>query len=58
MSTFWTNTIWYVLLGILTLFELIFVIIKAEKRSIVAALYFTIVLHFDNFMHFIHQLPA
>jgi len=41
-ATFWTNTIWYVLLGILTLFELIFVMVKAERRKLTFAFYLTI----------------
>lgn len=39
---FWTNTIWYVLLGISTLFELIFIIVKTERRSNAVAFYLTI----------------
>ena len=42
VSTFWTNTIWYVLLGIITLFELIYTFFKAEKRSQVFAFFITI----------------
>lgn len=48
--TFWTNTIWYLLLGITTLFELIFILIKTERRSITVAFYLTIlgiVLNFE-----------
>lgn len=43
MNLFWTNTIWYVLLGILTLFEVIFSIIKAKRRKFVFAFYLTLV---------------
>lgn len=40
--TFWTNTIWFVLLGIITIFEIIIVLIKAKNRKSVVALYWTI----------------
>lgn len=39
--TFWTNTIWYVLLGVVTLFELIYVTRKTNKHGLVWALYLT-----------------
>lgn len=39
---FWTNTIWYVLLGILTLIEFIFVMVRAEKRKLTFAFYLTL----------------
>ncbi len=42
-STFWTNTIWYVLLGISTLIELIFTMLKAKRRRLTFAFYLTIV---------------
>lgn len=42
VSTFWTHTIWYTLLGIFTLFELVFVMIKAERRKLTFAFYLTI----------------
>lgn len=42
MNYFWTNTIWYVLLGILTLIELIFVMVRVEKRRLTFAFYLTI----------------
>ena len=42
MNFFWTNTIWYVLLGLVTLFQLIFVMIKAKRRYLTIALYITI----------------
>lgn len=41
-STFWTYTIWYVLLGIITVFELIIVILKAKNRRQVVAFYLII----------------
>lgn len=41
-STFWTYTIWYVLLGIITLFELIIVILNAKNRRQIFAFYLTI----------------
>ncbi|MDR3587158.1 MAG: hypothetical protein P4L59_17865 [Desulfosporosinus sp.] len=43
MNLFWTNTIWYVLLGVLTIFEVIFSIIKAKRRKYVFAFYMTLV---------------
>ena len=42
MNYFWTNTIWYILLGISTLFELIYVLVKAKKRRLAFAFYLTI----------------
>ena len=50
MNCFWTNTIWYVLLGILTLVELVFIIVKTENRRLAFAFYLTIsglVLYFE-----------
>lgn len=41
-STFWTNTIWFILLGITTIIELIIVFYKAENRKSVLALYCTV----------------
>lgn len=51
MEYFWTNTIWYILLGVLTLSELIFVMIKVENRKLTLAFYLTligIVLHYET----------
>jgi hypothetical protein len=51
MDYFWTNTIWYILLGIATLFELIFVMLKARNRRLTIAFYLTvlgIVLYFET----------
>lgn len=51
MEYFWTNTIWYIYLGILTLLELIFVMITVENRRLTLAFYLTligIVLHFET----------
>jgi hypothetical protein len=39
-STFWTNTIWFILLGISTVIELIVIFIKVKNRKQVLALYF------------------
>ncbi|WP_036947031.1 hypothetical protein [Pseudobacteroides cellulosolvens] len=50
-STFWTNTIWYILLGILTLIQLVFVMVKAKRRRLTLALYLTtvgITLYFET----------
>jgi len=43
MDLFWTNTIWYVLLGILTIFQVIVSIIKAKRRQFSFAFYMTLV---------------
>lgn len=51
MNYFWTNTIWYVILGILTLIELIIVMVKAKNRRLNIAFYLTvlgIVLYFET----------
>lgn len=51
MNYFWTNTIWYILLGILTLIELIFVMFRTENRKLMIAFFLTItgiVLHFET----------
>ncbi|MDR3543623.1 MAG: hypothetical protein P4L69_22105 [Desulfosporosinus sp.] len=42
MNLFWTNTIWYVLLGVLTVFEVIFSIIKSKRYKFVFAFYMTL----------------
>jgi hypothetical protein len=42
VSHFWTNTIWYLLLGILTLFVVLFVLIKVKNRKFVFAFYMTL----------------
>lgn len=42
MNDFWTNTIWYLLLGILTVLVLLFVLIKVKNRKFVFALYMTL----------------
>ena len=41
-SAFWSNTIWYVLLGILTLVELIYVMVRVENRRLTFAFYLTV----------------
>lgn len=41
-STFWSNTIWYILLGIATIVELVIIFVKADNRKDVLALYLTI----------------
>lgn len=49
-STFWTNTIWYMILGIVTLFQLVFVMIKAKHRRETFAFFLTIfgiTLHYE-----------
>ena len=49
-STFWTNTIWYVLLGIVTLVELVFTMIKAQKRKLTFAFFLSVLgitLHYE-----------
>jgi hypothetical protein len=50
-STFWTNTIWYLFLGISAILEFSVVIIKVKNRRLTIAFYFTlvgIVLNFEN----------
>lgn len=41
-STFWSNTIWYVILGIITIIEIIFAMVKAERRKLTFAFFLTI----------------
>lgn len=51
MSYFWTNTIWYILLGVTTSFQLFFVITKSQNRQQTFAFYLTIlgiVLSFES----------
>lgn len=43
MNYFWTNTIWYLLLGVLTICEVIVSIIKAKRRKFAFAFYMTLV---------------
>jgi len=43
MNYFWTNTIWYVLLGVSTIFEVIFSIVKAKRPKFVFAFYMVLV---------------
>lgn len=40
-SGFWSNTIWFVLLGITTIVEIVVIIAKAKNRKLVIALLFT-----------------
>jgi hypothetical protein len=42
LSTFWTNTIWFLLLSVTTIIELIFVFAKAKNRKHALAVYFTL----------------
>ena len=39
---FWSNTIWYILLSILTVFELIVIFVRAERRKFIFAFYLTL----------------
>lgn len=58
MKYFWTNTIWYIILGILTIFELIITIRKVKNRKFVFAFYFTatgITLTIESFLIFIFR---
>jgi hypothetical protein len=43
ISTFWTNTIWYLLLGAGTAAELAYAIAKSERKGQTLAFYFTVV---------------
>jgi len=56
-ATFWTNKIWYVLLGILTIIELTYIMVKTERRSLTFAFFLSIlgiVLRlYSSFMRFI-----
>ncbi len=50
-STFWANTIWYLVLGLTTILELAYVMVKAKERKLVLAFYLTltgIVLSFET----------
>lgn len=42
MNYFWTNTIWYLLLGLITIFELAFILIKTQRRQFVLAHYISL----------------
>jgi hypothetical protein len=39
---FWSNTIWYLILGMLTLFVFVFALVKRKNRKLVVALYMTL----------------
>ncbi|MDQ7092755.1 hypothetical protein REC12_04070 [Desulfosporosinus sp. PR] len=39
---FWSNTIWYILLGVLTVIELIVIFLKTDRVKFVAAFYLTL----------------
>ncbi len=41
-STFWSNTIWYILLGVITIIQIIVVLEKVKNRAYIAALFFFI----------------
>jgi hypothetical protein len=41
-ATFWSNTVWYILLGAVTVVEVVFVIIRAKAHRLVFAFYLTI----------------
>lgn len=43
ISAFWTNTIWYLLLGIATIIELAFAIHKSENKSQTFAFFLTVI---------------
>ena len=50
-STFWTNTIWYLVLGLTTILELAYVMVKTKERKLAFAFYLTltgIVLSFET----------
>ena len=42
MKHFWTNTIWYILLGVISLVELLFTIYKAKNRRLTVAFFITV----------------
>jgi hypothetical protein len=39
---FWTNTIWYLLLGVITIIQMVIVLIKAQNRAHIISLFFFI----------------
>lgn len=41
-TAFWSHTIWFILLGITTMIELIIILLNVKKRPTVLALYLTI----------------
>lgn len=50
-STFWTNTIWYILLGIIAIIVFVFAMFKAEKKKPALALFlivYGIILNFET----------
>jgi len=54
-TIFWTNTIWYILLGVLTIVELVLAIVHAKNRQRAIAFYLTItgiVLTFETIILF------
>ena len=54
-TIFWTNTIWYILLGVFTLVELVLTIVYAKNRQLAIAFYLTItgiVLTFETIILF------
>jgi hypothetical protein len=42
MDYFWTNTIWYIILGVSTLLTLIYVLVKAKNRPLAFAFFLTV----------------
>jgi hypothetical protein len=42
LPTFWSNTVWYILLGIFTLLQIIFILKKADNRKHVVSFLFII----------------
>lgn len=42
MNYFWTNTIWYVILGITTIFQISYFMVKANNRKLALALFLTL----------------
>lgn len=41
ISTFWTNTIWYILLAAVSLVQLIFIMVRAKRRNLTFAFFLT-----------------
>lgn len=41
-SAFWTNTIWYILLGVLTVIQVIYFMVKTERKYLTFAFYLTV----------------
>ncbi len=41
-TTFWTHTIWFILLGITTIIQVVYIMVKAENRRLMFTFYLTV----------------